>query len=349
VAINERGQIVGTSATKSGKPHAFQWKNGRMRDLGAFGPKWRTGATAVNSRGQVIGYAFEELGSEPKDWPEHAFVWEHGRLRDLGTGTSSGFGVSEALDINESGQIAGVVATDPTTWHAYLWENGIWSRILLPKLGAEVDAADDINDAGQVVGTYMHATDSPPRVFLWENGQARDLGGGFGAVLNQRGAVLVQSWPGQPHVYRDGHVTVLRDPTARPSRDADGFGAVALNDNGWVVGSDFARTLPRRAALWINGRMRRLGTLGGKTSGAVAINNHGQIVGRSALTGSTGFHAFVWEDGRMTDLGTLRGLVSEAVAINDYGQIIGSVITKPSTGKAGDKVERHAVLWMRRG
>jgi probable HAF family extracellular repeat protein len=343
VAINERGQIVGTSATKSGKPHAFLWENGRMHDLGAFGPKWRTGATAINDQGQVIGFALHELGSEPRDWPEHAFLWERGTLRDLGTGTRSGFGVSEALDINESGQIAGVIVTDPTTWHAFLWEQGSWSRIPLPKLGAAVETADDINDEGQIVGTYRHSSDSRELVFLWENGRARALGGGFGAVLNERGAVLVDSWPGQPRVYRDGRVIVLRDPTGRPSSRTDGFAAVALNDNGWVVGTDYAPRLPRRAALWINGQMRRLGTLGGKTSGAVAVNDHGQIVGRSALAANAGFHAFLWQNGRMTDLGTLRGLVSEAVAINDQGQIIGSVITKPATPQ--HRAERHAVLW----
>ena len=49
-----------------------------------------------------------------------------------------------------------------------------------------------------------------------------------------------------------------------------------------------------------------LGDLGGGSSGAVAINNRGQVAGNSYVkTGS--WHAFVWQNGKMTDLGTLGG------------------------------------------
>ena len=49
-----------------------------------------------------------------------------------------------------------------------------------------------------------------------------------------------------------------------------------------------------------------LGTLGGDTSFAWAINNQGTVVGSSDRTAgdSTDF-AFVWQDGRMLDLNTL--------------------------------------------
>jgi probable HAF family extracellular repeat protein len=344
VAINERGQIVGTSASRGGRPHAFLWENGRMRDLGTFGTKWDSWATGINDVGQVIGDAVLRSGPERREWPEHAFLWDHGKMRDLGTGPVSPYGVSEAEDVNTSGQIAGVIVTAPTDWDAYLWEDGAWRRISLGKIAPDVSTADDLNDTGQVVGTFRNTWDAVERVHLWENGSARDLGVGNYPVINERGAVLIK-WI-RPRVYFDGRVTLLRDPTGRPARYRgieNGFDASALNDRGWVVGTDYSRTLPRRAALWINGEMRRLGTLGGKTSGAVAVNNRGQIVGRSALAANRGFHAFVWENGRMTDLGTLRGVVSEALAINDHGRIIGSVITKPAT-RVG-RAQRHAVLW----
>ncbi len=66
-----------------------------------------------------------------------------------------------------------------------------------------------------------------------------------------------------------------------------------------------------------------LGTLGGKESGASAINESGQVVGWS-LTGSGDERAYVWEDGKMHDLGTLpKGQRSYAEDINERGQIIG--------------------------
>ena len=49
-----------------------------------------------------------------------------------------------------------------------------------------------------------------------------------------------------------------------------------------------------------------LGTLGGQSSLASAINEHRQIVG-SSETAAGETHAFLWENGHMTDLGTLGG------------------------------------------
>src|SRR5436309_3543456 len=71
--------------------------------------------------------------------------------------------------------------------------------------------------------------------------------------------------------------------------------------------------------------MRRrtdLGTLGGPVAIPNAINQRGQIVGRST-TADVRSHAFLWEDGLMIDLGTLGGSASNAVDINQRGQIIG--------------------------
>src|SRR3990172_2867667 len=65
-----------------------------------------------------------------------------------------------------------------------------------------------------------------------------------------------------------------------------------------------------------------LGTLGGDSSYAVAINELGQVVGYSYIA-SEEYHAFLWENGAMTDLGTLGGNFSQAVAINERGQVVG--------------------------
>jgi probable HAF family extracellular repeat protein len=69
--------------------------------------------------------------------------------------------------------------------------------------------------------------------------------------------------------------------------------------------------------------VRDLGTLGGRSSQAKAINSAGVIVGTSNVPGSTRPHAFVWRNGVMTDLGALAGGWSEATALNDDGVIVG--------------------------
>ena len=79
-----------------------------------------------------------------------------------------------------------------------------------------------------------------------------------------------------------------------------------------------------------------LGSLGGDTSEARAINARSQVVGFSQ-TSSGAKHAFVWEKGVISDLGTLGGDYSNAVAINNRGDIAGV-----STDASGSM---RAVLW----
>ena len=80
-----------------------------------------------------------------------------------------------------------------------------------------------------------------------------------------------------------------------------------------------------------------LGTLGGETSKALAINERGEIVGDSSRSdGST--HGFLWRNGKMADLGVLAGGdFSSAQGINDHGEIVGV------SGIEGGP--RSAVIW----
>jgi probable HAF family extracellular repeat protein len=81
--------------------------------------------------------------------------------------------------------------------------------------------------------------------------------------------------------------------------------------------------------LWPNGSsggVIDLGNLGSTQFNiAFGINNRGQVVGQSGLTGDMAFHAFLWQDGAMTDLGTLPGDVySWAETVNNQGQAVGT-------------------------
>jgi probable HAF family extracellular repeat protein len=81
--------------------------------------------------------------------------------------------------------------------------------------------------------------------------------------------------------------------------------------------------------------MVEIGTLGGPSSGATAINGRGVVVGSADLADGTS-HAFAYRNGRLHDLGTLGGLNSSAKDINNKGQIVGKA-------QQADGVERAFV------
>jgi probable HAF family extracellular repeat protein len=82
-----------------------------------------------------------------------------------------------------------------------------------------------------------------------------------------------------------------------------------------------------RGFVYTSSGFTEIGTFGGQNSMAVAINDHGQVVG-SAATASGCNHAFLFAGGTLHDLGTLGGSYSEAYDINNQGVIVG-ISAKP--------------------
>jgi probable HAF family extracellular repeat protein len=83
------------------------------------------------------------------------------------------------------------------------------------------------------------------------------------------------------------------------------------------------------AFIWNSGNgLTDLGTLGGDRSYALGINDSGQVVGYSDVTGNQSRHAFTWTgSGGMVDLGTLPGGAwSEGQKINASGEISGEAV-----------------------
>jgi probable HAF family extracellular repeat protein len=114
---------------------------------------------------------------------------------------------------------------------------------------------------------------------------------------------------------------------------ADSFGA-DVNDSVRVVGSSTSAGGPMLAFLWTPGgtdgvpgnpQMKELGTLGGPSSRAYAINSSGQATGY-AETSQNDYSAFRYSGGALSDIGALLGNNlpnSCGYGINDAGHVAG--------------------------
>jgi probable HAF family extracellular repeat protein len=94
----------------NGRPsHASLHSNGGWTDLAAFPGAAGTSATGVNSSGQVVGTAIFPVKSYHPFRPgKHVgFIHRNGALIDLNTliPSNSGFTITDAIGINDSGQI----------------------------------------------------------------------------------------------------------------------------------------------------------------------------------------------------------------------------------------------------
>ncbi len=128
----------------------------------------------------------------------------------------------------------------------------------------------------------------------------------------------------------------VTDLGALASTGAQVSEAWGLDDVGQVVGESSTNVLgASHAFLWSNGAgMQDLGTLGGTTSVARAVNDAGLVAGRSDVTSQL-TRAFLWQPGTgMADLGSLGGPDgdSEAWDINDASgsapfQVVGWTLT----------------------
>jgi probable HAF family extracellular repeat protein len=209
----------------------------------------------------------------------------------------------------------------------------------LGTLGGSFSVAQAINDRGRVVGTSTTAT-GESHAFVWADGQMRDLGLAAYATandLNDRGQVTGgYPLPEAFHAYRlqRGHLVDL------DSADVPFSEGVAINEGGQVAGNSApAPAAFNHAFLWSRAHRINLGTLGGESSSASGINDHGAVVGQATTTDGSG-RGFVWRHGVMTDLGVLAAggeNGSRANDINNHGWIVGA-----SEAAGGDF---HAVLW----
>ena len=260
-AIDDAGNVVGSSTSTSGVTTAVMWRPGSppqpLLDIQLPGV---TGMTPLdlNNAGQVVGYGIDQ-NFELAGW-----FWS----RQTGTVDlrqpipSCQFGAAPSA-IGPSGTVVGNYC-EPAVglMHAFVWSPGIPYQDLGVPLGRVNDAhirAAGINSAGVIAGSAGPAAASfaSLRPFIWRNTTFTPL-----AMFSRT----------DPHGYANG-----------------------INDHGLVVGaSKAARSGIIQAALWTSPSV--IINLNGRDSSfseAVAINNAGMIAGISRDSGGRN-HATAW-------------------------------------------------------
>jgi probable HAF family extracellular repeat protein len=323
--ISENGLISGFSQNGqidpliSGLPevHAVLWRNGGIADLGTLEGGFESLATAVNSRGHVVGWSTNTVpdpfpvvdggASQGSGFQTRAFLWHNGAMEDLGTlGTGTD---ATAWLLNERGQVAGDSFTNTTlntantcgqnvpTQDPFIWDqaHGLTD---IGSLGGTCGFGWDLNNRGQVVGASDLAGGLHHHAFLWDRQQHPNLkdlgtfGGGDSAAFANNDDEEITGWAALP-----GDKSI-------------------------------------HAFLWKHGSMTDLGAVGSDPcSLGFSINSGAQVVGISVpgcdFNNNPAYHAFLWEDGGpMVDLNTLvppgSALhLTDPDTINDRGEIAG--------------------------
>jgi probable HAF family extracellular repeat protein len=176
-AINDNGQIVGISGIcdqavgRHTARHAVLWENGGVIDLGNLGANWWNTPTAINQRGDIVGFAGDPAFVEGDI--VHAFMWtrEDGirHLKPLPRRTPKHVD-SEAYGINEARQVVGVSCdADFVDCRAVVWNQGNTPTDLNDLKGgfsAHLESAKDINNLGQITGRAIDPTTGVRTAYL---------------------------------------------------------------------------------------------------------------------------------------------------------------------------------------
>lgn len=302
---------------------------------------------ALNDYGDVVGRIAPPPGSEARI-QSHSAVWRDGIVNDLGMrGCEYGVSIcaSRALGINNAGLVVGASHSER---NAALWgPNGLTYYYeheyrALPGQKIKINAgagwewgwSKDVNERGITVGSgrsdRFGINDYLVHGFVWYNDYAVLIIGdynqaSFANAINERIQVTGSIDDGGlmvAYIYADKQVSLLGHLGGGRSEGEDINNATPAQ----VVGVSETGSGEQHAFLWNGETLLDLGTLGGATSHARAINDAGQIVGYATLNDGSA-RGTLWQEGQIYDLNDYIAadsgwVIEDAYDINAQGEIL---------------------------
>jgi probable HAF family extracellular repeat protein len=262
---------------------------------------------------------------------------------------------SEALGINNAGQVVGQSYDSSGNQRPFLYSNGQMSLLSGGNATYSYSTAWGINNSGQAAGransfarTYDYYTGSYSYSYYWWGYyEYYSISPSSGTTYDTRATIFDSNGPtdlgvlgyytssysatGQQWYYDYYYGWHYVGPCCGSLTVTNTYGysyAYDINDSGEVVGgSTYSNGNGNEHAFIYNpvGGMTDIGSLGGSYSTAYGINNSGHVTGYATNSNGQG-RAFLWNgSGLMQDLGTLPGgNWSYGWHINDSDQVAGT-------------------------
>lgn len=232
-------------------------------------------------------------------------------------GILPGYTESEAVAVNNAGQVAGRLTDSNGKYHAFIYSGGTMTVIGLPS-GFVESTVLGINNSGQIAGN-MGDGQGGWAAFLYSNGTVSNYGyGTSAAAINDAGQVVGVN-NGVAYVLPSTDIGIVSGYNASE--------ASAINNSNQIVLGEENSSFEYELFLDTSGTLQDLGITGnvgaggGAGAGGPAINDFDQIIGTLANNGDP----FLYSNGTVTDLGSVLGYNYNATlyAINDSGEIVG--------------------------
>ncbi len=281
----------------------------------------------VNSAGVIVG-AYEGV---PPSGESVAVRWNvAGSWTALPLPTVCAGGLSQALSVNEVGDIVGLCAVlvgQDYVNYAILWPKGGAPVVLSTPTYAKDAIAQDVNSKGDVVGNIVNASDQYIPV-LWSKGQIQTLTQPAGSSetfadrITNAGLVLgsTVSVPGRPVLWEKGVPRYLETPAAYTGSSANGINAAGIAVGKAARVEPTYQSVPLR---WDRNGVASVLPIGGDDPGPAAISDGGWVVG--GFGACLAYEcAFLWSEALGTVLLSFPNMpTATAVAISDNGYILG--------------------------